>query len=179
MRVAVYVRVSTRDKDQNPDTQILPLREYARAQGWEVVWEHVDMASALDLPGRTAWRELLKDARLRRFDLMVVLRLDRAFRSMADLHHVLEGWQPLGIHFVSLREGFDTETASGRLIMNFLAAFGEFELSLVCERIADGLARARSRGKRLGRPPGIRDSRPRRKSGGRLQYALKARAEGR
>lgn len=79
---------------------------------------------------------------------------------------------------MSLREGFDTKTAARRLLMKFLASFAEFELALIRERIHDGLARARSEGKRLGRPPGRKDSKPRRKSGYRLREALKARAKG-
>ncbi len=178
MKVAIYARVSTRDKDQNPDTQLLHLRDYAQGQGWQVAQEYVDTASALDLRGRTAWRQLLRDAALRRFGCVLVLRLDRAFRSVGDLHRVLEGWQPLGIELVSLREGFETKTATGRHLMNFLASFAEFELALIRERINDGLARARAEGKRLGRPPGRRDRQPRRKSGYRLREALKARAKG-
>ena len=179
MRIAIYARVSTRDKDQNPETQLLALRGHAQAQGWEVYREYVDQASALDMRGRVAWRELLKDAQVHRFDCVLVLRLDRAFRSVADLHRTLEAWQVPGVEFVSLREGFDTKTAAGRLVMNFLASFAEFELSLIKERIADGLARARSEGKRLGRPPGRKDKHPRKKSGYRLRYALQAKAEGR
>ena len=128
--------------------------------------------------GRVAWRELLKDAQVHRFDCVLVLRLDRAFRSVADLHRTLEAWQVPGVEFVSLREGFDTKTAAGRLVMNFLASFAEFELSLIKERIADGLARARSEGKRLGRPPGRKDKHPRKKGGYRLREARKAVAQG-
>ncbi len=178
MKDAIYARVSTRDKDQDPNTQLLPLREHARAQGWMVIQEYVDQASALDLRGRTAWRQLLRDANLRRFGCVLVLRLDRAFRSVGDLHRVLEPWQPLGVELVSLREGFDTKTATGRLLMNFLASFAEFEVELIRERINDGLARARAEGKHLGRPPGRKDSHPRKKGGYRLRWALQARARG-
>jgi len=179
VKVALYARVSTRDKDQDPDTQLLPLREYAHGQGWEVVQEYVDMASALDLRGRTAWRELLRDAALRRFGSVLVLRLDRAFRSVADLHSTLARWEPLGVQFLSLREGFDTRSAMGRLLMNLLASLAEFELELIRERIADGLARARAQGKHLGRPPGRKDSHHRKKEGYRPREALKAVAKGR
>ncbi len=58
MRLAIYARVSTRDKDQNPETQLLPLREFAAAQTWSIVGEFVDQASAVDLRARTAWRDL-------------------------------------------------------------------------------------------------------------------------
>lgn len=62
MKVALYARVSTTDKDQEPETQLLPLRDFCRAQGWQIVGEFVDRASATDLRGRTAWRDLLAHA---------------------------------------------------------------------------------------------------------------------
>lgn len=79
-RVAIYARVSTRDKDQDPEVQLVPLREYAQAHGWETV-EFVDVAPAGDLRRRTAWRRLLADAARRRWDAVLVWKLDRAFRS--------------------------------------------------------------------------------------------------
>src|SRR5262249_2860066 len=79
MRVGIYVRVSTQDKDQNPETQLLPLREFAAVQGWSVAGEFVDQASATDLRGRRAWRALLDLASKRRIDVILVWKLDRAF----------------------------------------------------------------------------------------------------
>jgi len=124
-------------------------------------------------------RDLLRDAALRWFGWVLMPRLELALRSVGDLHRVLEEWQVPGVDFVSLREGFDTKSAAGRLVMNFLASFAEFELSLIRERIADRLARARIEAKRLGRPKGVKDKRPRKKSGYKLRYALRAKAEGR
>lgn len=170
MKVAIYARVSTRDKDQDPDTQLYPLREYVKAQGWEICHEYIDNASALDMRGRIAWRELLVDACRKRFDRVIVLRLDRAFRSVAELQRTLELWQPLNIEFTSVREVFDTKTATGRLVMNFLASFAEFELALITERINDGLARAKAQGKKLGRPPGAKDKKGRKKWGYKMRY---------
>jgi len=72
VKVALYARVSTSDKEQNPDTQLLPLREFAAALGWMLAGEFIDYASATDLRGRTAWRRLLDDAARRRVDLIVV-----------------------------------------------------------------------------------------------------------
>jgi DNA invertase Pin-like site-specific DNA recombinase len=96
MRVGVYARVSTSDKDQNPETQLLPLREFVEGQpGWTVAGEYVDEASANDLKGRVEWRRLLDDASRRRMDLVLVWRLDRAFRSVLDASTTLErlrGW---------------------------------------------------------------------------------------
>jgi DNA invertase Pin-like site-specific DNA recombinase len=97
MRVGVYARVSTSDKDQNPDTQLLSLREFVEGQpGWAVAGEYVDHASATDLKGRVEWRRLLSDASKHRMDLVLVWRLDRAFRSVLDASTTLEhlrGWK--------------------------------------------------------------------------------------
>jgi DNA invertase Pin-like site-specific DNA recombinase len=81
LRVAIYARVSTSDKDQNPETQLLPLREFCTAQGWKIAKQFVDTASATDLRGRTAWRTLLDEASKRRIDVILCWKLDRCFRS--------------------------------------------------------------------------------------------------
>ncbi len=177
MKVAIYARVSTRDKDQNPDTQLYPLRQYAQEQGWETQ-EYVDAASALDQRGRVAWRRLLLDAMSRKFSIVLVLRLDRAFRSVADMYEVLGQWEMTETKLVSLKESLDSNTAAGKFMFNILASLAQFELELTRERIYEGLARAKAQGKHLGRPPGAKDKKPRRKSGYRLREALKARAKG-
>jgi len=114
MRLAVYARVSTRDKEQDPETQLHRLRHTAAQHpDWRVVQEYVDRASASDLRGRTAWRQLLDDGTRRKFDAGLVFRLDRAFRSVKHMHDTLAVWEPLGIGFLSAQEGFDTTTALG------------------------------------------------------------------
>lgn len=152
MKVALYSRVSTTDKDQDPDTQLVHLRDFCSAQGWEVYREYVDMASALDVAHRVAWRELLDDAAKHRFKIVLVFKLDRAFRSVKHMHDTLHAWEALGIGFRSMREQFDTSTALGRLLLNLLAALAEFELELIRERVKAGMERAARQGKRIGRP---------------------------
>ena len=90
MKVALYARVSTSDKDQNVENQLIQLREFVAAQTWEAHREYVDHASATDLVGRTAWRDFLDDASKRRIDLLLVWRMDRAFRSVLDAANTLE-----------------------------------------------------------------------------------------
>jgi putative DNA-invertase from lambdoid prophage Rac len=152
MKVAIYARVSTSDKEQNPETQLLPLRDFCSAQGWEVYREYVDQAPALDIAHRTAWRQLLDDAAKRKFTVVIVFKLDRAFRSVKHMHDTLYTWEVLGIAFKSLREQFDTSTAIGRLLLNLLAALAEFELELIRERVKAGMDRAARQGKKIGRP---------------------------
>ena len=125
MKVALYARVSTSDKDQNPETQLIPLRDFCSAQGWELFREYVDRAPANDLAHRIQWRQLLDDAAKRRFSVVLVFKLDRAFRSVKHMHDTLAAWELVGVSFQSLREQFDTSTALGRLLLNLLAALAK------------------------------------------------------
>jgi DNA invertase Pin-like site-specific DNA recombinase len=152
MKVALYARVSTSDKDQDPETQLLPLRDFCLAQGWEVYREYVDQAPANDLLHRVQWRQLLDDAAKRRFSVVLVFKLDRAFRSVKHMHDTLAAWELVGVSFQSLRERFETSTALGRLLLNLLASLAEFELELIRERVKAGMERARRQGRRIGRP---------------------------
>ena len=149
--VGIYLRVSTSDKDQNPETQLMPLRDWCEAKGWIVFEVYVDEASAHNLKGRTAWRQMLDDAAKGKFDAVLVFKLDRAFRSVKDMHDTLSVWEMVGVSFLSLKENFDTSTAIGRLMLNLLASVAEFELDLIRERVKAGMDRARRQGKRLGR----------------------------
>ena len=110
MRVALYARVSTSDRDQDPETQLMALRDYCTAMDWQVTEEYVDRVSARDLAHRTAWTRLLDDGARRRFKAVVVFKLDRAFRSVKDMHDTLATWEALGVSFKSVREQFDTGT---------------------------------------------------------------------
>jgi DNA invertase Pin-like site-specific DNA recombinase len=150
--VALYARVSTRDKDQDPELQLVPLREHAAARGWEVT-EYVDHASAADMAGRTAWARLVEDARRRRLDLVLVWKLDRAFRSTLHCLRTLEGWEHQGVGFACLTQPIDTTSPAGRLLLTVLAAVSEFERTLIAERVREGMANARRHGARIGRPP--------------------------
>ena len=127
--MAIYARISTSDKDQDPETQLMPIREFVEAQGWETYRVYVDQAPANDLVHRIAWRELLEDGSKRKFDLVLVWRMDRAFRSVKHMHDTLAAWELVGVSFKSLREQFDTSTALGRLLLNLLAALASLSWS--------------------------------------------------
>lgn len=155
-KAAIYARVSTQDKDQEPETQLAPLREFAQAQAWHVVGEFVDHASATDFRGRTAWRNLLAHASRRKIDLILVWKLDRAFRSVAHASTTLEQLRCWGVSLRSYTEPWaDTSSPQGELVFNLLATFAQFERSLIAERVRAGMARARRQGKRLGRPRAV------------------------
>ena len=152
MKVALYARVSTSDKGQNPETQLLAMREFSQAQGWVVFDEYVDRAAGNDLGHRSRWKTLLNDAAKKRFSAVLVFKLDRAFRSVKHMHDTLAAWELLGVGFKSLREQFDTVTALGRLLLNLLASLAKFELELIRGRVRAGMDRARKQGRPIGRP---------------------------
>lgn len=149
MRCAIYARVST--LDQEPENQLAEIRRYVAARGWTAV-EYVDRGISGAKDRRPALDRLLVDARRRRFDVVVVWRLDRLGRNLRHLITLLEELQALGIAFVSLNEGIDATTPAGKLQMHILGAIAEFERARIAERVKAGLQRARAQGKRLGRP---------------------------
>lgn len=130
----------------------MQLRDYCVTQGWQVVGEYVDYAPANDFAHRTSWLNLLDDAAKRRFSIVLVFKLDRAFRSVKHMHDTLSAWELVGVSFRSTREQFDTSTALGRLLLNLLASLAEFELEMIRERVKAGMERARRQGHQIGRP---------------------------
>lgn len=156
MRVALYARVSTSDKHQDPETQLVPLREYVSARGWECAGEFVDRVPAGGLARRMAWTALLQAASKRRVDVILVWKLDRAFRSMPHMVSTVQDLRRWGVGLRSYSEPMiDTTDASpmGNLLLNILAAVAEFERGLIAERVRAGTARARKQGKPVGRAP--------------------------
>ena len=152
MKIALVSRVSTSDKEQDPETQLMPMRDFCAAQGLEIYDEYTDYAPANDLAHRVRWRDLLDDAAKKKFTVVLVFKLDRAFRSVKHMHDTLAAWELVGVSFKSLREPFDTSTALGRLLLNLLASLAEFELEMIRERVKAGMDRARRQGKQIGRP---------------------------
>jgi putative DNA-invertase from lambdoid prophage Rac len=148
-RVAVYARVSTFEQD--PENQLQELRRYCEARGWTAV-EYVDRGVSGSKDKRPALDALLKNAKRRRFDVLVCWRLDRLGRNLRHLVTILEDLQHVGVAFVSLGEGIDCTTPAGKLQLHILAALAEFERERIRERVLAGLQRARAQGKRLGRP---------------------------
>jgi DNA invertase Pin-like site-specific DNA recombinase len=153
MRVNIYARVSTSDKDQNPETQLVQLREFVSAQGWDLYQEYVDIASATDLAHRHRWRQMLDDASKRRFDLLLVWRMDRAFRSVLDAATTLERLRGWGIGLRSYSEPWlDTTSPFGEALYCITVAYAQLERGILRERVKAGMERARRQGKKIGRP---------------------------
>src|SRR6187549_3759239 len=146
MRAAIYARVST--FDQEPENQLQELRRYVEARGWTGT-EFVDRGISGSKDKRPALDALLKDAKRRRFDVLVCWRLDRLGRNLRHLVTMLEELQQLGVAFVSLGEDIDCTTPAGKLQLHILAALAEFERERIRERVVAGLRRAKAQGTRL------------------------------
>lgn len=150
MRVALYSRVST--ADQNASMQVEELKAYCLRRSWEVVGEFLDAGVSGAKESRPALNRLLADSKRRMFDVVLVYRYDRFARSLRHLVNALADFDALGIHFVSLHEGVDTSTPNGRLVFGIFASIAEFERELIRGRVRSGMAAARKRGIKLGRP---------------------------
>ena len=152
-RVALYVRVST--DEQTTDNQRRELEAVARRSGWKIVdiYEDNGISGANGREKRPALDKLLKDAARREFDMIAAWSVDRLGRSLQHLVGLLEELQALGVDLYLHQQGMDTSTPSGRAMFQMCGVFAEFERAMLVERTKAGLARARAKGMRLGRPP--------------------------
>lgn len=154
-RVAIYARVSTLDKGQDPETQLMALKEYAERRGFQIVGEYIDYASGTR-EDRPRYRTLLEAARKRQLDVVLVWRYDRFARSTQALVQALKEFQSLGVDFISYQENIDTTTPQGEMIFTVMASIAQFESALISERVKAGMARAKAQGKRISRAPIIK-----------------------
>lgn len=151
-RVAIYGRVSTTNHGQDVTMQTGEMGEFCQRRGWQLMDSYIDRGISGSKDRRPELDRLMRDARRRRFDVVLVYRYDRFARSLRHLVNALEEFRALGIDFVSIHEGVDTSTPNGRLIFGIFASIAEFERELIRDRVRSGLRNARSKGKRLGRP---------------------------
>src|SRR6202453_4434886 len=148
-RVGLYARVSTHDQKTLP-LQIRTMREYAAKRRWEIAVQIKEVGSGA--VERELREKLMAAARRREIDVVLVWRLDRWGRSLADLVVTLKELAELGVGFVSLTEALDLTTPTGRAMAGLLSVFAEFEREILRERIRAGLVEARRKGTKLGRP---------------------------
>lgn len=118
-------------------------------------------------------QDLLQKLRAGQYKEVIVFKLDRWARSSRELILEIQELIDKGIRFISISDNLDFSTSSGRLHFQILAAFAEFERSLISDRTKEGLARTKQQGTQLGRPVGTKDGKPRPKSGYILQEAKK------
>lgn len=150
-RVALYARVSTLN-GQDPEMQLSELREYAYRRGWTITSEYVDQGVSGSKESRPELNQLMADAHRRKFDAVLVWKIDRFGRSLKHLVNALADLCAYGVAFISFRDNLDLSTPSGRLMFQIIGAMAEFERSLIQERVRAGLSNARAKGKKFGRP---------------------------
>ncbi len=161
MRAALYARVSTTGKGQDVGLQLDELRQVAAQRGWVISGEYIDDGVSGTKDRRPQLDHMVKDAKAGRFDLVVVFKLDRLARSLRHLLTLSDDLTSWGVGLVSLRDaGIDTTSASGRLLLQVLGAFSEFEAAVIRERVIAGVRRAQAQGKHCGRPRVHLDLRP-------------------
>ena len=150
--VGIYARVSKQDQKTLP-MQIQSMKTYARSRDWKVALEIADTASgATDRPRR---EEIIRAARRREIDVVLVWKLDRWGRSLVDLMTSFRELGELGVGFVSVTEALDLTTTTGRAMSGMLSIFAEFEREILRERVRMGMAQAKLAGRMPGRPPTV------------------------
>src|SRR5450631_3687774 len=157
MRVAIYARVST--TDQTNAIQIRELTEYVERRAWELTGTYQDQMSGAKA-SRPGLDQLIADARQRKFDVVVVWKLDRFGRSLVHCVSGIQELASLGIRFIATSQGLDTDESNpaSKLLLHILAAVAQFERELIRERVSAGMRAAKANGTKTGNAIG----RPRR-----------------
>jgi len=150
MIAGIYARVST--AEQEVKNQLLEIREFCKKVNYNIYKEYVDEAQSGSKVDRPALNEMLEDAFKRKFNVLVVWKLDRLGRSLKHLIEILDELKNKNVDFISVSQNIDTTTPAGRFYFQLLGAVAEFERELIKERVMLGLKRARIEGKKLGRP---------------------------
>ncbi len=168
MKVGIYARVSS--NDQSTDTQLVALRDYCGRMHYDSVSEYVDNGFSGKDDRRPDFERLLADMRAGQLESIVCYKLDRIGRSLKHLLNLFEEFSNRNIGFISLSQNIDTNTPEGRMFLKMLMVLAEYERELIVARTCDGLKRALSQGKKLGRPYGSKDKKKRRLSGYLLRW---------
>lgn len=149
-KVAIYARISTINKGQDLDTQLIPLKRYCSEKNLEITSVYTDTMS-WSKESRPSLNQLLEDAKEKVFDTVLVFRFDRISRSTKQLIELLETFRKLSISFISINENIDTTTPAGSMMFTIIAAFAKFERDIISERVKFGIEKARIQWKQIGR----------------------------
>lgn len=149
LRCVLYARVST--QDQSTEMQKTELAEFAKARGFEVSEIYEDTRTGTNT-NRPALKKLRQDAFHRKFDVVLVYKFDRVARSLKDILNLFTEFEEYGVKVISVKDNIDMTTSTGKLMFSMVAAFAEFEASIIRERVISGLKNAKARGQQLGRP---------------------------
>ena len=156
MQAALYIRVST-DKQASEGTSLEvqeeKLRKFCSMQGWNIFQLYADRGISGKDTERPQFQALMQDAREKKFDVVVVTKLDRFGRSLRDLINCIYDLNSIGVQFTSVNDNINTTTPNGKLLFHILGAFAEFEREIIRERMMTGIAKARQEGRIIGRVP--------------------------
>lgn len=171
MKAAIYTRVSTHE--QTTEQQISPCKTYCENRGWEydIFEDYISGAKQ----SRTDLDNMLKGVRAGEYGAVVVWKLDRLGRSTMHLLQLLEEFRNKEIELCIVTMGINTKQPEGRLFFTIVAGFAELEREFIRQRVKASVATKKAKGIRLGRPPGAKDKKPRRKSGYVQRWASKPR----
>lgn len=169
MKTAIYVRVST--KDQTTLNQELILKEYCKRHEYKIYKIYRDEGVSGSKTSRRGLDLMLQDMRQKYFDVVIVWKLDRLGRSVQHLLQILEELKNKKVRLICTDMNIDTHSPQGKFFFTVIGAFAELEREIIRERINAGLSRARKQGKRLGRPKGAKDKKPRNKLGYMERYS--------
>ncbi len=172
MNSAIYYRISTADK-QSIGMQQKAVRDYCNREQIKIFKEYSDIGQSGSKESRPNFDIMLRDMRARKFDCVIVYKLDRIGRSLAHLIKLFEEFKVKHINFISVTQNINTTTPEGIMFLHMLMVLSEYERALTISRINSGLARAKAEGKKLGRPKGSKDKGRRRKSGYINRYLTK------
>ena len=150
MNVALYARVST--DGQDPEVQLMALRAHAVNRGWTITGEFIDQGYSGAKEKRPALDRLMNIAWSGTVQAVLVWRFDRFARSVKHLIKALEQFRSLNVNFISFQEQFDTSTPIGHAMFTIIGVMAQLERDIIRERVRAGLALAKARGTRLGRP---------------------------
>lgn len=153
-RAAIYTRKSTSDglkqEFNSLDAQREACASYAQSQGWRVAGTYDDGGFTGANIDRPAFQRLLADVEARKIDVVVVYKVDRLSRSLLDFARIMDRFHTAGVAFVSVTQNFSTADAIGKLTLNMLMSFAEFEREMIAERTRDKIVAARRKGKWTG-----------------------------
>jgi DNA invertase Pin-like site-specific DNA recombinase len=176
MKVAAYARVSTADKGQDTENQLVPIRATAANRGWTITEEYVDHGISGTKESRPALDKLLNDARHGRFQVVIIAAFDRMARSSRHMLNLIFELQSVGVQVVSLRDALDLTTPQGRMMLTVLAGFAQLERDLISERVRTAIAAKRASAERCGRT--WKHGRPRTVTDDRAEQIRTLRASG-
>lgn len=171
-KAAIYARVST--QDQTVEQQFRNCRRYCEAEGWDYD-EYAEIGVSGSKTSRTELDRMLQRMRAGEYGAVVVWKLDRLGRSTIHLLQLLEEFRNRDVQLIVTTMGLNTNKPEGRFFFSVIAAFAELEREFIRERVKASIDTKRANGVRLGRPPGAKDKKPRRKAGYYAAIARKPR----